>query len=224
MVAMRYNLFIIHQEVSMRHPFLAVTAALTLMAGSACALVYTPPGTTMDGVQAGAYTIDPAHTNVLFSLSHMGFSHYYGRFDKISGGLNFDPKAPEKSTLNVTVDVASIDTNNAKLEGELKGAQWFDAAKFPTATFTSVSIEKTSATTGKLTGNLTLHGVTKPVVLDVTLNGAGQNVMMAVPELGFSATGTIKRSDFGISSYVPMVGDDVTLTIESELHGTPAAK
>ena len=160
--------------------------------------------------------IDNSHTNVLFGLSHMGFSQYYGRFNVITGTLEFDAKAPEKSKLDVKIDIASIDTNSAELEKKLVGADWFDAAKFPSATFVSTKVEKTSATKGKVTGDLTIHGVTKPVVLDVTFNGAGQNPIAAVPQLGFSATTQIKRSDFGVAQYVPMVGDEVTLTIESE--------
>lgn len=201
----------------MRRTLLA-TSVVALTACSAIAANYTMPGTALTDTPSGTYTLDKSHANVLFSLNHMGFSHYYGRFNAIDGSMNFDAKAPEKSSVKITVDVASVDTNNTKLQDELKSAQWFDTAKFPTATFTSTSIEKLTPTTGKLHGDLTLHGVTKPVTLDVTLNGAGQNSMMAVYELGFSATGTIKRSDFGISQYVPMVGDDVTLTIETEFH------
>ena len=202
----------------MRHRFIAVATVATLIIGSGCALAFTAPGTSLTGVKSGTYTIDNTHTNILFSLSHMGFSHYYGRFNVIEGALAFDANAPEKSKLDVTVDVASIDTNHHKLEEELRGPQWFDVAKFPKATFTSTKVEKISDTTGKVYGDLTLHGVTKPVVLDVILNGAGQNPLMAVQELGFSATAHIKRSDFGVVQYIPMVGDDVTLTIESELH------
>lgn len=202
----------------MRRPFLALLTTSAIALTSACALAYDAPATTLDKTTSGTYAIDPSHTNVLFSLSHMGFSHYYGRFNKVDGSLTFDAKAPEKSKLSVTVDVASIDTNNEKLQGELKSAQWFDAAKFPTATFTSTKIEKLSATKGKVTGDFTLHGVTKPVTLDVTFNGTGINPIANSEELGFSAKGTIKRSEFGITQYVPMVGDDVTLTIETELH------
>ncbi len=201
----------------MRHRFIAAAAATALIIGSSCALAFTAPSTSLDGVPSGKYMIDNSHTNVLFGLSHMGFSQYYGRFNVITGTLEFDAKAPEKSKLDVKIDIASIDTNSAELEKKLVGADWFDAAKFPSATFVSTKVEKTSATKGKVTGDLTIHGVTKPVVLDVTFNGAGQNPIAAVPQLGFSATTKIKRSDFGVAQYVPMVGDEVTLTIESEL-------
>lgn len=204
----------------MHNRLLATTAALAVLTTSACAIAaeMVAPTTNLEKATTGIYEIDPSHTNVLFGVNHLGYSQYYGRFNTISGKLNFDPKAPEKSKLDVAIDVASIDTNNEKLEGELKGDQWFNAAKFPTATFTSTKVEKLSATNGKVTGDLTLHGVTKPVTLDVTFNGTGLNPFMKTEQLGFSAVGRIKRSDFGISQYVPMVGDDVTLVIESELH------
>ena len=202
----------------MRHRFLATAAATALIAGSACALVFTPPSTKLGGVPSGMYTLDKNHANVIFNLSHMGFSRYFGRFNSMDGTLTFDPQNPEKSELQVTVDIASIDTNNEKLQDELKSAEWFDVPQFPQAKFVSTRIEKITGTTGKVYGDLTIHGVTKPVVLDVTFNGAGPNEIMKVDELGFSANTTIKRSDFGIAQYIPMVGDDVTLTIEAEFH------
>jgi len=196
----------------------AVFSALTLVAGCAIAAsAYTPPATALDAVPSGLYKMDNSHTNVLFSLSHMGFSNYYGRFNVIEGTINFDAKAPEKSKVDVKIDISSIDTNSKKLEEELRSPEWFDAAKFPNATFTSSKVEKLSASTGKVYGDLTIHGITKPTVLDVTFNGAGQNPIAAIPQLGFSAKAQIKRSDFGIAQYIPMVGDAVTLTIETEL-------
>lgn len=202
----------------MRPSFLAPFAAAGIALTASCALAFTAPTTALEGVASGIYEIDPSHTSVQFGISHLGFSQYQGRFNAAAGTLAFDAKAPEKSKLAVTIDIASIDTNSAKLEGELKGDQWFDAAQFPTATFTSTGIEKLSATTGKLTGDLTLHGVTRPVTLDVTFNGSGINPFANVAALGFSARGSLKRSDFGIRQYLPMVGDDVSIAIESELH------
>lgn len=202
----------------MRRHTIAVLAASTIALTSACALAFNAPSTALDGVPSGAYEIDPSHTSVNFGISHLGFSTYQGRFNTIAGSLTFDAKAPEKSSLTVTIDAASIDTNHAELEGKLKTTDWFDTAKFPTATFTSTKIVKLTDTTGKLTGDLTLHGVTKPVTLDVTFNGAGNNPFANVPQLGFSAKGTIKRSDFGIAQYLPAIGDEVSIMIESELH------
>ncbi len=200
----------------MRTGFVATMGALVVMTASACALAFSAPSTSLETTPSGTYKIDNSHTNVLFSLSHMGFSNYYGRFNVIEGSLNFDAKSPEKSKVDVKIDIASIDTNSAELEKKLVGADWFDAAKFPNATFTSTKIEKLSEATGKIYGDLTIHGVTKPVVMDVVFNGAGQNPIVAVQQLGFSAKTKIKRSDFGVAQYIPMVGDEVTLTIEAE--------
>jgi polyisoprenoid-binding protein YceI len=201
----------------MRRTLLAILATSAIALTAACAAAYNAPSTALNAVTSGTYEIDASHTSVQFGISHLGFSNYQGRFNTASGSLIFDAKAPENSKLSVTIDAASIDTNNEKLETELKGDQWFDAVKFPTATFTSSKIEKLTDTTGKVTGDLTLHGVTKPVTLDVTFNGSGPNPFANIAQLGFSARGTIKRSDFGISLYIPMVGDEVSIAIESEL-------
>ncbi len=197
--------------------FVPILASAAIIATSACALAFNAPSTKLDTVPSGTYAIEPSHTSVLFGISHLGFSQYQGRFNIVSGSVNFDAKNPEKSTLSVSIPIDSIDTNHHELEGKLKGADWFDAAKFPTATFTSTRIEKLSETTGKITGNFTLHGVTKPITLDATFNGAGSNPFSNKPMLGFSAKGAIKRSDFGISQYIPMVGDDVAIAIQAEL-------
>jgi polyisoprenoid-binding protein YceI len=205
----------------MRRPLLTAIATASIALTAACAAAYSAPSTALDKVASGTYEIDPTHTSVQFGISHLGFSTYQGRFNTVAGTLTFDAKAPEKSALSVTVNVDSVDTNNAKLESELKGAQWFDTTKFPTATFTSTHIEKLTETVGKVTGNLTLHGITKPVTLEVTFNGGGMNSFMNVAELGFSAHGSIKRSDFGINQYIPMVGDEVALSVETEMHLKP---
>lgn len=202
----------------MKHHAIAIITASTIALTSACALAFNAPSTALDGVPSGTYVIDPSHTSVNFGISHLGFSTYQGRFNTIAGNLEFDAKAPEKSSIVVTIDAASIDTNHAELEGKLKSADWFDTAKFPTATFTSTKVEKLSDSNGKIMGDLTLHGVTKPVTLDVTFNGAGNNPFANVPQLGFSAKGSIKRSEFGIAQYLPAIGDEVSITIESELH------
>lgn len=201
----------------MQRSTLSALAATTIIFTSACALAFNAPSTALEGLAGGTYEIDPSHTSVQFGISHLGFSRYQGRFNTVSGTLAFDPKLPEASTLAVTIDTASIDTNNSVLEEKLKSADWFDAAKFPSIRFTSTHIQKLSDTTGKLTGDLTMHGVTKPVTLDVTFNGGGVNPFINAPQLGFSATGSLKRSDFGISQYIPMVGDEVSITIETEL-------
>jgi polyisoprenoid-binding protein YceI len=115
----------------------------------------------------------------------------------------------------VSIPVASVTTTNAKVDAELKSAAWFDAAQYPTITFRSTQVNVTSPTTAKVTGDLTFHGVTKPTTLDVTFKAVGPNPMSKKVTIGFDATGALKRSDFGQKTYVPMIGDDVTLQISA---------
>jgi polyisoprenoid-binding protein YceI len=165
----------------------------------------------------GHYTLEPNHSPVLFAISHLGLTDYYGRFDKLSGTLNFDSAQPEKSSVSITIDMTSIDVPSQKLIGELTAGPVFDAANFPTASFKSTSIVRTGPTTGKITGDLTIKNVTKPVTLDATFGGGRQNPMGNSYALGFHGTVTIKRSDFGLTamSWGPYVGDEVKLTIEA---------
>jgi polyisoprenoid-binding protein YceI len=166
-------------------------------------------------VQAGVYDVEPVHTRVLFSVSHLGFTTWYGDFTGVSGTLDLDPKKVGASTLEIHIPVESISTTNAKLDGELKGDQWFDAGHFPEIAFKSTKIMQTGKGIGKVTGDLTFHGVTKPVTLAVKFNGAGVNPMTKKYTAGFEVSGKIKRSDFGIKTYVPLVGDDVDLIISA---------
>ena len=172
------------------------------------------------------YDLDPRHTQVRFGWSHLGFSHQVGRFDQFSANFQFDPAEPTKSTLEVTIPIAGIDTGVAALDEHLRSADFFDAEKFPTATFKSTKVEAVGAKALKVSGNLTLHGVTKPVVLDVTINQVGPYPMGGRPAAGFDATATIRRSEFGIAKYVPNVSDDIALSIttEAQLPKPDAAK
>ena len=169
--------------------------------------------TTPASVRAGTYSIEPSHTQVTFSVSHFGFTEYSGLFSGASGSLQIDPAHPATAKLEVSMPVASVQTTSAKLDGELKGDQWFDAARFPTATFASTKVTPAGSGRATIAGNLTLHGVTRPVILQARFVGAGVNPLDKSETIGFSATGTIKRSAFGVKQYVPLVGDDVTLSI-----------
>jgi polyisoprenoid-binding protein YceI len=189
---------------------IAVSAALFVTPALAQEVSHDPAA-----VQEGAYSLEPAHTRVLFSVSHLGFTTWYGEFTKVSGTLNLVPKSVAKSTLEVHIATDSISTNNATVDGELKGAQWFDAAQFPEIVFKADKIAATGKGTGTVTGTLTLHGVTKPVTLAVKFNGAGVNPLDKKYTAGFEVSGKIKRSDFGVKTYVPLVGDDVDLIISA---------
>lgn len=169
--------------------------------------------TDPSAVKAGTYKVEPYHTQVGFTLSHMGFSNFSGFFTGASGSLTIDPAHLSSTSLDITIPVQSVDTTVPKLDGELKSAQWFDADKFPNATFRSTRVVRTGVNTANITGNLTLHGVTRPVTLKARLIGSGTNPLDKMFTVGFEATGTIVRSEFGVKQYVPLVGDTVTLTI-----------
>lgn len=167
---------------------------------------------------AEKYDIDPTHTQVQFTYNHMGFSNITGRFDEVQGEFLFDAADPTQSSVSITIPVASLSTGVAKLDEHLLKADFFDATQFPTATFKSTAV--TAAGEGKLdvAGELTIHGVTRPLVLAVTINGVGEHPMRKVAAAGFDATARIKRSDFGVGAYVPAVGDEITLSITVEAH------
>ncbi len=163
--------------------------------------------------KAGAYAIEPHHTRVLFSVSHMGFTTWYGDFTDVSGKLTLDAAHPEASSLQVSIPTASVVTTNAKVDSELK--DWFEAAKYPAITFASTAVHQTGPSDADVTGDLTFHGVTKPVTLHAHFNGAGRNPIGIAYIAGFEVSGQIKRSDFGVAKFVPMVGDDVNLIISA---------
>jgi polyisoprenoid-binding protein YceI len=188
----------------------AAVAALLLTASSAIAADTNPAA-----VQAGRYAVEPVHTRVQFSVSHMGFSNWYGDFTGVTGALSLDPKAIASAKVDITVPVASVSTTNTTLDGELKSADWFDAAKYPTIRFVSTKVVQTAPGKADITGDLTFHGVTKPVTLAATFIGAGPNPMSKAYTVGFDATATLKRSDFGVKTYVPMVRDETTLRISA---------
>ena len=206
-------------------------ASVLLMAGPAMAAVVSaapqPP--------AGAYVMDKAHTSVTFRVSHLGFSHYTARFATVDGRLKFNPAAPATMAVEATIDPQSLALNTppAGFHDQLMGKSWFDAAAFPAITFRSTKVALTGPKTAQVTGDLTLHGVTKPVTLDVTYNGGYPPNAMdpAGARIGFSAHGVIKRSAFGMGFGVPAPGsnmgvsDDVEVMIETEFSdGKPPPK
>jgi polyisoprenoid-binding protein YceI len=184
--------------------------------GVALPALAQPAYTDFSKVEAGTYVSDKGHARLIFSYSHFGYSIAYGLFTDFSGKLSLDPKTPTASALEVTVNLNGIDTTVPKLDEHLKSSQFFDVAKFPEATFKSAKITASGPNTGTVVGDLTLHGVTKPVTLAATFNGGGVNPATKAVVVGFNATGTVKRSEFGLGALEPMVGDDVTLTISAE--------
>ena len=176
---------------------------------------------------AGVYDLDKTHASVTFRVDHLGMSRYTARFTGIDGKLNFDPANPAAMSVEASVDTKSIKTDypnpTPDFDAELAGPNWLDAARFPKITFKSTSVEPTGPNTAKVTGDFTLHGVTRPLVLDVTFNGGYDGAPMDPgSRIGFSAQGKLKRSDFGVSYGVPQpgstfgVGDEVEIQIEAE--------
>lgn len=212
---------------------LKVAATIALTAGPAVAA--TAPAKPAPLPPAGGYFMDKAHTSVTFRVSHLGFSHYTARFSRVDGKLKFDPANPGAMSVEATIDPLSLELNTppAGFHNELMGKAWFNAAQFPAITFKSTKVERTGPNTAKVTGDFTLHGVTKPVVLQVTYNG-GYPPMQFDPggaRIGFSAHTVFKRSAFGMGSGVPAPGsnmgvsDDVDVAIETEFNSkqTPPA-
>ena len=195
-------------------------AALLIVAGwlqaalaSPCLAQVAPASADPQRVQAGAYAVEPNHTQLLFSVSHMGFSTYYGQFSGASGSLELDPRTPSKSRFEIRVPTGSVSTTSDKLTGELRSSAWLDAASDPEITFRSTQVTPLGHGAASVTGNLTLHGVTRPMTLRAKLVGAGINPLDKRYTVGFALVGSIRRSDFGVKTYVPLIGDTVTLTI-----------
>jgi len=181
-------------------------------------------------VPAGTYALEKTHASVNFRVSHMGMSRYTARFTKMEAQLVLDPKNPAAAKLSATIDPKSVETDfplpAPDFDAVLAGPEWLDAGKYPEIKFVSSSVTLTSPNTAKVTGDLTFHGVTKPVTLDVTFNGGyAQLPMPGAPKaahIGFSAETKIKRSEFGMTAYIPKpgstigIGDEVEIMIEAE--------
>jgi polyisoprenoid-binding protein YceI len=162
-------------------------------------------------VKAGAYKVEPHHTQVIFSISHLGFTDFSGFFSGASGTLQLDPSNLSASKLAISILVSSVLTTFPALDDQLK--EVFDVEKYPNATFTSTTVTPIGGDKATIAGNLTLHGVTKPVTFNAHLVGSGTDPRDQSFIVGFEAVGTITRSDFGIMQFLPLVGDDVTLRI-----------
>ena len=183
-------------------------------------------------VPKGDYTIDKAHTSLIFRVSHLGFSTYTGRFTRVDAELQFNPANIAASRVNVRIDPRSIEADNTPsgFLQTLAGNQWLDADRFPELTFRSQSVELTGANSFRIHGQLSLHGVTRPVVLEATYNGGyAGHPYDPQARVGFSAQGTFKRSDFGVSYGIPDpgssfgVGDQVAVILETEFSGPALA-
>ena len=169
------------------------------------------------------YTIDPTHTATVFTWNHFGFSTPSANFSDIQGIISVDNAKPVNSAVNVTIPLSSLNTNVKALDEHLKNADFFDAEKYPNITFKSTKVQAVGNNKYKITGNLTVKNVTKPVVLDAVLNKQGVHPMTKAESIGFNATTSFDRSAFGVGAYVPNVGDKITVNITTEA-SVPAVK
>jgi polyisoprenoid-binding protein YceI len=162
---------------------------------------------------ATTYTLEPDYTQGVFRWNHLGFSSPAAQFAQGQGTLEFDPVNPTRASVKVTIPLSTLSTGVPALDDDFRSSDFFDTARFPTATFTSTKVEQAGGGMERLkvTGDLNLHGVTRPVILEVTLVKSGTNPRSSVPTIGFDATTTLKRSEFGLGEYVPQVGDEIQI-------------
>ncbi len=171
---------------------------------------------TLSAAPPGTYSLDPNHWSVTFHVDHLKYSRVVMRFDRAKATLRLDPTAPAGNSVEVEIDAASLDTNDKTLDKLVTSSVLLDAARYPVIRFDSTRFETVGADTGKLTGQLTVHGTSTPVTLDVKFNGAAPNPLTREPTVGFSATGTFDRSSLGLANWYPAVGNDVHVRIEAE--------
>ena len=207
----------------MRRHALAAASAMLLVAASAGfaisqpKMTMPPPVTDAAQVPAGHYTVDVHHATLTVTVRHMGLAHSTFRLDKVDAGFDYDPAKPDASKVTATIDANSFDQGDAAISTQF-AKEFLDAPNHPQVTFASTSLHRTDATHGVLNGNLTLGGVTKPVALNVTFDGFRPAGGMGPARAGFSATGVIKRSDFGIGAQMPpaAIADDINVILEIE--------
>lgn len=193
---------------------LAFSPAAGLLPSGGAAMAQTAPAAGAAAVQAGTYGVDADHTQVLWSVDHMGFSRLSGMVGGMSGTLRLDPARPARSNFAIDIPLSGLTVTSGGFAKHLQTADLFDVAQFPTARFVSrsVAVRGREAT---IAGDLTLRGVTRPVVLQARFYGAGANPMSKAQTVGFSALGQLKRSDFGLGYAVPAVSDTVQLEINA---------
>jgi polyisoprenoid-binding protein YceI len=209
-------------------PLICLAAVAALAAAPAAAqqprtgAPATPFKATMDPAASspGSYALSKNHVGVIVKVRHAGFSYSVFRMNVVSGALSWDPARLETSKVTASIAANSLSTNVPGFAETLTGPMWLDAAQFPAIVFTSTSIRRTGPTTGVITGDLTLHGVTRPVALETELTGAGQGPNG--PTLGFTAKTVVRRSDFGVGPVSQTVGDEMRVEIDLEFIKIPS--
>ena len=191
---------------------LVLTGCAETLASIAAPKVETGAAALRDG----DYRLDPDHAALLFEVDHLKLSKFIGRFTGVEASLSFDPEVPQAARVDALIDMSTLTLADPEFAKTLMGPDWFDAARFPDASFRSTAVRQTGDANGDIDGVLTLHGVSHPETLKVTFNGGGRDLIRGAYVVGFSATMTIKRSDFGIDRFEGLVGDDVLVRFEGE--------
>ena len=202
----------------MRLPSVLGLALSALIATAPPGRSEPPPGFNADpsAIRAGVYQLDAAHGKITWTVSRFGMSLYRGQFVGLSGRLTIDPQHPERAALHVSIPLDKVGTFHEGLDAHLRNADFFDVPNHPTATFASTRIERVGERQARVTGDLTLRGVTKPVTFVGTFNAAGIHPVTKRYTIGFGGEATIKRSEFGVAFGVPRIGDDVRLDLDVE--------
>lgn len=195
---------------------IALGGALLCASCVTAARVVYPVNEDAQNVKPGDYVIDPAHTTVVFSVDHFGFSTFYGRFNEISGRLALNIDDPARSEAAVKIAAASIDTPSDELDDKLRSAEMFDAAAFPDILFESRKVTRTGEKTATIEGLLTLRGVTQPMTLAASFHGSGTSPLTQDRRAGFDATAVLSRRAYGLKAWDGFVGDEVKLIIAAE--------
>ena len=194
-----------------------VLCSLAAVSLAGCAQLVRPNYTqNIVEIRGGQYSLDKQHTYVNFSIDHLGLSKIIGRFNTIDGSLDFDPENLTELSLQGVIDATSVDVNNTDLEEALQGSDWFSTAQFPQITFESTTVEAGTDGNLAINGDFTMRGITRPITLNARFNGGADNFITRKYTLGFSASTTIKRSDFGIDTWTALIGDDVEVTLHGE--------
>jgi polyisoprenoid-binding protein YceI len=200
-----------------KHGFIFASIAAFALGATAPQAIAEDAATPSAAV-SGTYQADPGHRYITFSYLHVGYSRPMLRWRDWDATLDWDADNPSASNLSVVIDATSIDSGVDEFDGHLNGDRFFDTANHPEITFVSTKLVKTGDTTGIMTGDLTIKGITKPIDLDVTLNRTAKDDFFKIYKIGFTATGTVKRTDYGMDYAVPVVSDEVEINIQAEFN------
>jgi len=175
----------------------------------------------LPAIASAAWTLEPTHTNIAFEVDHLGLTKTPGQFRKFDAQVTFDEVNVEKSRVTFTIETASIDTLSTARDTELRGEKWLDAGRFPNITFASRSVRRVDANRIVISGDLTIRGKTLPVDFEARITNRIENPFLKVPSVGLVASTNIRRTAFGVAEYLPAIGDEVTLRVQTELNKAP---